>query len=380
MLFEQVLGQEDIKHRLIRMVKENRVSHSLLFSGPEGNGKLAMALAFAQYINCLNPKEQDACGNCSSCVKYLKLVHPDLHFVFPVIKSNNDKNPVSSSYLTEWRALTNESPYFTLSTWLSKIRKEGENKQGAIFASESAEIIKKLSLKTFEGKYKVMIIWMPEKMNEATSNKLLKILEEPLGNTVFIMVSNEPDQMISTILSRTQQLKIPRLSDQEIEQYLVTKKQIPNNQATGVSKVANGSLIAALDQLNMAEDNQIFLELFIRLMRLSYARKVGELMKWVEELSKMPRELQRNFLNYSIGLIRENYIMNFKQEGIVYMTPEQLAFSQKFSPFINDVNAMEIAEDFSLADSHIGQNGNSKIILFDLGLKLIISIKAGVEV
>ncbi|WP_068474096.1 DNA polymerase III subunit [Saccharicrinis aurantiacus] len=380
MLFEQVVGQHNIKQSLVRMVKENRVSHSLLFSGAEGNGKLAIALAFAQYINCLNPKENDSCGTCSSCIKYTKYVHPDLHFVFPVIKSNSDKNPVSSGYLTQWRELLNETPYFALGTWLNKIRKEGENKQGAIFASESTEIIKKLSLKTFEGKYKVMIIWMPEKMNEATSNKLLKILEEPLGNTVFIMVSNQPDQMISTILSRTQQLKIPRLSDEEVERFLTSNKGLPSAEAKGITKVANGSIIDAMEQIKMSEDNQLFLDLFIRVMRLSYARKVGELMKWVEEVSRLPRELQRNFLNYAIALIRENYIMNFKRQEIVYLTPEQMAFSQKFSPFINDVNAMIIAEDFSLADSHIGQNGNSKIVLFDLGLKLIISIKAGVEV
>ncbi len=380
MLFEQVVGQSDIKSRLIRMVEENRVSHALLFSGPEGNAKLALALAFAQYINCLNPGESDSCGTCSSCKKYAKLVHPDLHFVFPVIKNNNDKNPVSDTYLTEWRELVNSNPYFNLSTWLNKIRKEGENKQGAIFTSESSEIIRKLNLKTFEGKYKVMIIWMPEKMNEATANKLLKILEEPLGNTVFIMVSNQPDQMISTILSRTQQLKIPRLADDAIENYLKGNFEVDENQVEGAVKVANGNIISALEQMQMSEENKTYLNLFIQLMRLSYARKVGELLKWVEEISRLPRELQRNFLNYAINLIRENYIMNFKQPELVYLTPEQLEFSKKFSPFINDINAAMIAEDFSLADSHIGQNGNSKIIFFDLGLKLIISIKTGTEV
>ncbi len=379
MLFKQVVGQNDIKSRLVRMVKENRVSHALLFSGPEGNGKLALALAFAQYINCLNPTDDDACGTCSSCKKYAKLVHPDLHFVFPVIKNNSDKNPVSDSYLTEWRALVNENPYFNLTTWLNKIRKEGENKQGAIFTSESSEIIRKLNLKTFEGKYKVMIIWMPEKMNEATANKLLKILEEPLGSTVFIMVSNQPDQMISTILSRTQQLKIPRLLDEDIEVYLKENFEIDENQAKGAVKVANGDIVSALEQMQMSDENKAFLNFFIQLMRLSYARKVGELLKWVEEISRLPRELQRNFLNYAINLIRENYIMNFKQSELVYLTPEQYDFSKKFSPFINDINAAMIAEDFALADSHIGQNGNSKIIFFDLGLKLIISIKTGTE-
>lgn len=377
MLFKQVVGQEDIKHRLIRMVNENRVSHSLLFTGPEGNGKLAVAIAFAQYLNCLNPSENDSCGECSSCKKYAKLVHPDLHFVFPVIKNNSEKNPVSNTYLTEWRALVNETPYFSLTTWLNQIRKEGDNKQGAIFTSESSEIIKKLSLKTFEGNYKVMIIWMPEKMNEATANKLLKILEEPSQNTVFILVSNKPDEMISTILSRTQQLKIPSLTYDEIANHLSHKFHMPIADVQGAAKVANGNLIYGEEQIQMSEENKFFFEQFIQMMRDSYARKVGDLLKWVEEMSRQPREIQRNFLNYAINMIRENYVMNFKHPDIVYLTPEQLEWSKKFSPFINDNNAMMIAEDFSLADSHIGQNGNSKVVLFDLGLKLIISIKEG---
>ncbi len=377
MLFKQVVGQEDIKSRLVRMVQDNRVSHSLLFTGPEGNGKLAMAIAFAQYLNCLNPTESDSCGVCSSCKKYAKLVHPDLHFVFPVIKSSSASSPVSDNFISEWRALANKTPYFNLTTWLSQIRKEGDNKQGAIFTSESSAIIRKLSLKTFEGKHKVMIIWMPEKMNEATANKLLKILEEPSQSTVFILVSNKPDEMISTILSRTQQLKIPALSQEQIEKHLINKFEISLEEAHGAAKVANGNLIYGEEQVQMSEENEFFFDRFIQMMRHSYGRKVGDLLKWVEEMSRHPREMQRNFLNYAINMIRENYIMNFKQTDIVYLTPKQMEWSKKFSPFINDKNAMTIAEDFSLADSHIGQNGNSKVVLFDLGLKLIISIKEG---
>ncbi|GAF02813.1 DNA polymerase III subunit [Saccharicrinis fermentans] len=377
MLFKQVVGQEDIKSRLVRMVKENHVSHALLFTGPEGNGKLALAIAFAQYLNCLNPGEKDSCGECSSCKKYAKLVHPDLHFVFPVIKSNAASNPVSDTFISEWRKLVTQTPYFSLTTWLRQIRKEGDNKQGAIFTSESSEIIRKLSLKTFEGKRKVMIVWMPEKMNESTANKLLKVLEEPSKNTIFILVSNKPDEMISTILSRTQQLKIPAFTPEEIKNHLIERYQIAPEEAEGAAKVANGNLIFGEEQVKRSEENEFFFDRFIQMMRHSYARKVGDLLKWVEEMSRHPREMQRNFLNYSINMIRENYIMNFKQSDIVYLTPQQMEWSQKFSPFINDKNAMTIAEDFALADSHIGQNGNSKIVLFDLGLRLIISIKEG---
>ncbi len=379
MLFKQVIGQQDIKERLVRMVNENRVSHSLLFTGPEGNGKLAMAIAFAQYLNCLNPTNGDSCGECSSCKKYNKLVHPDLHFVFPVIKTSSEKNPVSDTYIAEWRQLLNDKPYFSLTTWLNQIRKEGENKQGAIFTAESSEIIRKLSLKTFEGKFKVMIIWMPEKMNEATANKLLKILEEPFPNTVFILVSNQPDEMISTILSRTQQLKIPSFTDADIKDFVIKQYNVSEPDAIGAAKVANGNVIEAMEQVHRSEDNQFFFDSFIHMMRYSYARKVKDMLNWVEDMSRQPREKQRNFLNYAIKMIRENYIMNFKQPGIVYLTPEQYEWSKKFSPFINDKNALMISEDFALADSHIGQNGNSKVILFDLALKLIISIKTGVE-
>ncbi|SMO86969.1 DNA polymerase-3 subunit delta' [Saccharicrinis carchari] len=377
MLFKQVVGQEDTKRRLLRMVQENRVSHSLLFTGPEGNGKLALAIAFAQYLNCLNPTETDSCGACSSCKKYAKLVHPDLHFVFPVIKSNSASNPVSDTFIAPWRQLVNQSPYFDLPTWLNCIRKEGDNKQGAIFTAESSEIIRKLSLKTFEGRHKVMIVWLPEKMNDTTSNKLLKILEEPSHGTVFILVSNKPDDMIGTILSRTQQLKIPAFEQVDIENYLIDKFDISQKEAVGAAKVANGNLIYGRQQVEMSEENEFFFDRFITMMRHSYSRKVSDLLKWVEEMSRQPRERQRNFLNYAINMIRENYIMNFKQDDIVYLTPHQLEWSKKFSPFINDKNAMTIAEDFALADSHIGQNGNSKIVLFDLGLKLIISIKEG---
>ncbi len=216
-------------------------------------------------------------------------------------------------------------------------------------------------------------------MNEATANKLLKILEEPSKQTVFILVSNHPDQMISTILSRTQQLKIPAFEDNEVHSYLINEYGIGEAEAKDAAKVANGNILKAVEQIQQSDDNKLFFENFVYMMRNAYARRVGEMLQWVEEMSRLPREKIRNFLNYSINMIRENYIMNFNQEDIVYLTKEQYDWSRKFSPFINDKNAVMIAEDFSLADSHVGQNGNSKIILFDLALKLIISIKTGVE-
>ena len=223
MNFSQIPGQKEIIARLIRSVKEERVSHAQLFSGPEGCGTLALALAYARYISCENRTENDSCGTCKSCVKYEKMIHPDLHFVFPVIKDKKATEPVSDSYIEEWREFVKKSPYFTINNWLDSI--EVGNAQGMIFASEASEIIKKLSLKTFESDFKIMIIWLPEKMHQATANKLLKMIEEPPEKTLFLLVSDEPDKVIPTILSRCQLIKIPHSQNNDIKDYLIREIQ-----------------------------------------------------------------------------------------------------------------------------------------------------------
>jgi len=373
MLFHQISGQEIIKQQLIRTVNENRLSHALLFGGPEGCGKLPMALALAQYLNCTNKQENDSCGECPSCKKSNKLVYADLHFVFPIIKLNIKARAVSDTFISEWRQMIGRSPYFNLNQWFEFIG--GQKGQGMIYTDESSEIIRKLNLKSYEGEYKIMIIWHPEKMHSFCANKLLKMIEEPPPKTIFILVSDNSGEILGTILSRTQQIKLNRYSDQEIETELVKKAGFDDVTAKGVARLAGGNKIRAYELANEAEDLTLFLERFMILMRLAYGRKLFEMLTWVDEIVNLPKEKMKNFLLYVMRMVRENYIMNLNQPQLVYLTVEEEQFSSKFAPFINDSNAMEMLEEISLAHSHLEQNGNPRIIFTDLVLKMIIFMK-----
>ena len=374
MFFRDIKGHTQVKQSLVNMLAENRVSHAYMFAGAEGSGKLPLAIAFAQYINCTSPVNGDSCGECSSCRKYSKLVHPDLHFVFPVVKiGRSQTSVVSDTFIKEWRSFNLERKFFNLNQWLSHL--DAEKAQGMIYTAESHEIIKKLSLKTFEGKYKVMIIWLPEKMHIVASNKLLKILEEPPEGTVFILVSDKPDEVISTIVSRTQQIKIPAFTDEDIAQVLTEESSISSEEAKGFARLAKGNVVAALEIVEGSEDLDFFFENFVFMMRNAYTRNLQGLIAWGDDMSRLSREKQKNFFEYCLRLVRENYIYNLKEDEINYMTPREMEFSTKFAPFINDKNVYEMAEEFSLAHSHIAQNGNSRIIFMDLILKIIILIK-----
>jgi len=267
MLFSEIIGQQEIKARFIRTVVEQRIPHAQLLCGQEGVGKLALAIAYAQYICCENRTPTDSCGVCPSCVKYKKLVHPDLHFVFPVIKPASKSSVICDDFITEFREMILQSPYFGINDWYAKISDDA--KQGMIYANESEEIIRKLSLKTYESEYKVMIIWLPEKMNVTCSNKLLKILEEPPEKTVFLMVTNAPDQIITTILSRTQHIIIPRLSEDEIVHALLNNDNLKLEQedAVNAAHIANGSYLSALSVMNEGDENKQNFERFVLIMR-----------------------------------------------------------------------------------------------------------------
>jgi DNA polymerase-3 subunit delta' len=355
------------------MPAENRVSHAYLFSGHEGSGKLPLAIAFAQYLNCESPVDGDSCGVCNSCKKYSKLIHPDLHFVFPVVKTGKGaSNPVSDSFIKEWREIVLQKKFFNLIQWYNFIG--AEKKQGLIYAQESQEILKKLSLKTFEGRYKVMIIWLPEKMNITAANKLLKLLEEPPAGTVFILVSDKPEDMLSTITSRTQQVRIPPFTDEDIAAELM-EQGLGEQDALNFARISKGNIVNAVELFEGSEDLDFFFDNFVFLMRNAYSRKLQELISWSEEMSRLSRDKQKNFFDYCLRMVRENYISNIKEPELVYMTRRENDFSVKFAPFINDNNVHQMAEEFSLAHSHITQNGNSRIIFMDLILKIIILIK-----
>jgi DNA polymerase-3 subunit delta' len=370
MNFTRIPGQREIKTKLLRSVKEERVSHAQLFAGPEGCGSMALALAYAQYISCENRTDFDSCGVCKSCVKYEKLIHPDLHFVFPVIKGKKVTDPVSDNYIEEWREFVKKSPYFSINNWMDSI--EVGNAQGMIFASEASEIIKKLSLKTFESDFKIMIIWLPEKMHQATSNKLLKMIEEPPEKTLFLLVSEEPDKVIPTILSRCQLVKITSFKSRDIEVFLKERFGITADKAQDIARVSNGNITRAIELCENEESSLANLERFKSLMRFAWKRDVISLISWSEEMAVTGREAQKNFITFSLRLLRENIMMSLDQmkNNLVYLTGTEADFSGKFHPSINQNNIYPLNEELNLAYSHIESNGNAKIIFLDLALKV----------
>lgn len=371
MNFEKIPGQKEIKSKLLRSVKEERVSHAQLFAGPEGCGSMALALAYARYVSCENRSDFDSCGACKSCVKYEKLIHPDLHFVFPVIKGKKATDPVSDNYIEEWREFVKKSPYFSLNNWMDSI--EVGNAQAMIFASEAAEIIKKLSLKTFESDFKIMIIWLPEKMHQATSNKLLKMIEEPPEKTLFLLVSEEPDKVIPTILSRCQLVKIPSFTANDIEMYLHDRFGLTGEKAADISRVSNGNINRAIELCENEESSIMNLERFKSLMRFAWKRDVISLVSWSEEIASTGREAQKNFISFSLRLLRENLMLSLgqKKNSLVYLTGQEADFSDKFHPSVNQNNIYQLNEELNLVYSHIESNGNAKIIFLDLALKVI---------
>ena len=368
--FKDVIGQEALKEKLRREVDEGHIPHAQLFCGPSGVGKLALALAYARYLCCTNRSDGEACGHCQSCKQWDQLMHPDVHFMFPIVSSEKKKKTICADYLTEWRELLTNSPYFSYSQWLEAI--DAENSQALIYGKESDEITKTLSLKPVQGDFKITIIWLPEKMNETCANKMLKLLEEPPEHTIFLLCSEEPERMLSTILSRAQRINLPRLTEIEIAKALQNKYGIEPRDSENLAHLANGSFVKALDQIHLNEDNDRYLELFISLMRLAYARRIREMKTWSEEVASLGREKQKELLTYCQRMIRESFMANFHQKQMSYMNLEEQNFTSRFAPFVNEGNAMGIMQELSEAQIHIEQNVNAKMVFFDLALKMIV--------
>lgn len=370
MFFRDIIGQEDIKKQLIKNVQENKIAHAQLFCGGEGVGKLPLAIAYARYISCQHPSDEDACGTCPNCIKFNNLAHPDLHFIFPVVKKKSNKDTVSDDYIAEWRELIARSPYFNLPIWLEEMG--AENQQAQIYVKESSEIIRKLSLKSSQGGYKIIIIWLPEKMNLECSNKLLKLLEEPSEQTVFLLVSEEPDMLLTTIQSRTQRINVKGIDEKALQEILVNQHGIQEQDAIHIAHRSEGNYLKAIESICLNEENKIFFELFVSLMRLSYQRKIKEMRSWSEKVASMGRERQKHFFGYCQRMIRENFIYNFHNRSITYLDNEEEAFSTRFAPFINERNVMEIMNELSEAQRHIEQNVNARMVFFDFSLKMIV--------
>lgn len=370
MYFRDVIGQDEAKQRLIREVAEGRIPHARLVCGPEGSGKLPLALAYARYLCCTDRQGGEACGKCPSCVKMNKLVHPDVHFVFPVKNSNC----VSDDYLSEWRSLCLATPYFSFPQWMEAMGVE--NQQPLIGVKESDEISRKLNLKSSAGGYKVMIIWLPEKMNVQSANKLLKLLEEPPRQTVFLLVSEQPDQLLVTIQSRTQRLELRKLPEEVVRQALEERFGLQPADAAPIARMSAGNFLKAQETIRLNEEGRMWFDLFVSLMRLSYQRKLREMKLWSEQVAAMGRERQKHFLEYCQRSLRENFICNFHRAELNYMSPDEQTFAQRFSPFVNERNVIGIMEELSLAQLHVEQNVNPKMIFFDFALKMIMLLKS----
>lgn len=373
MQFKDIYGQEAVKERLLKSVHEGRVPHAQLICGPQGAQKLSIALAFAQYINCKNRTDKDSCGECPSCKKMAGLIHPDVHFAYPIVKKG-EKEAWCSDYAAEWRDMVKNNTSFTLNQWLDLIG--ADNKQGVIYANESEAINSKLVQKAYEGGYKTMIIWLPEKMHPTCANKLLKTIEEPLGKTLFLLVSNNAEEVLGTILSRTQRIPIPPVSEEAIQQYLRAKHpELDEQMVRDAAHLGNGNLIEAEGSVTGSSDNNVYFELFKNVMRSSYARNAKGMKEWSEDMNSLGRKGQIAFLEYAQRMIRESFISNLKLPELNYMTAKEEEFVKKFGPFVNERNIAGLTKELQLAQRDLEQNTQAKIVFFDLALKMIMLIK-----
>lgn len=381
MQFRDIIGQEDIKQQLRQAVRDGRIPHAQLFTGISGVGKLPLALAYAQYIACPNRTDEDSCGTCPTCLQYQKLQHPDLHFAFPIVKG--DAGDVCDDFMDKFRSMILSQPYFDIDDWYRYLGVE--TKQGMIYEKESGEILRKLSLKSFGDGYKVMIIWLPEKMHVACANKLLKLLEEPPMKTVFLLISEQPELLLTTIVSRTQEVRVPRLTEAEITEVLLRDhSDVSPSLAADIAHMSSGSYLTALKVVDENEGNSQNFNDFVALMRNAWL--VGQkkdysallqLRKWSLDMadSNLGREKQKAFLQYAQRQLRENYIYNFHCADMNYQTEAERNFSSKFAPFIHENNVERMMDELSKAEQQIAQNGNAKIIFFDLCLQMIVLVK-----
>ena len=369
MRFADVIGHASIKNRLVRTVRENRISHAQMFLGPSGAGKLALAIAYAQYINCRSKKDNDSCGVCPSCVKYGKLAHPDLHFLYPTAKTDKVDKPVSLDFVREWRELLADSrQYITLADWYAKINIE--RKQAIINARDCNNLIQTLSYKNYEADYKVMIIWMVEKLFHAAAPKILKILEEPPDRTLFILVAEDTESILPTILSRTQIIKVPPIDQDSLLQHFLGQGVSPQL-ANDALRVYPGDLVMAQRMIrdNGADDRNF--ELFRQWMRLCYQGKMEELIRFVGDIVKNTREFHKSFLTYSLRMSRETFLVSRGSPTLTRMNSKEAELVDNFNPFINNRNIQLINEAFNDAIYHIERNVNSSVMFLDLSLKFV---------
>lgn len=373
MYFKDIIGQDEVVALLRAAVVEGRIPHAQLICGGEGVGKLVLAIAYARYLCCTHRNSEDACGECPSCKKFDKLVHPDLHFTFPVYKKDPNRGPLSDDFIDKWRQAVAENPYMKLNQWMDHIGTE--NQQGLIYTSQGDEVIRKLTLKSSEGGYKVMIVWMAEKMNAECSNKLLKMIEEPPAQTIFLLVAESPDLLLPTIQSRVQRLTLRPIEEDVMARALCERFGLVDADARQVAHASAGNWLQAMETIHLGSRAKEYIELFMTLMRKSYARDLKGMRQWADSVAGMGREPQKNFLIYCQRMIRESFICNFHRPEINYMNMEEANFTSRFAPFVNEKNIFGIMDELSEAQRHIEQNVSGKMVFFDLALKMIMLLK-----
>ncbi len=370
MFFKDIPGHRQIKKRLTGTVAEGRVSHAQLFLGPEGNAKFALALAYARYINCRDRTTEDACGKCSSCIKFDNLAHPDLHFIYPVASTKEYKDPKSVDFIAEWRQYIRDSHYYpTLNQWYATIGIE--KKQGTINAKDCSEINKKLSYKSYESEYKIMIIWMAERLYYAAAPKILKILEEPPDKTLFILISENKDQIVNTILSRTQIVSIPKIENDDLSRLLRVHTTYGENEISNALNIAEGSYNSALAYLGLSESEKQNFDVFRKWMRNCYKNDLIEIDGFVAENARRTREELKSFFKYGLKVVRSSMFINFYLERNLALPEDEYAFVKNISPYINPTNIHVFSGLFEEAHNHVERNANASVLLMDLSLKIM---------
>lgn len=370
MQFENVLGHTEIKSHLIETVRNNRVSHSQLFFGPEGNGALPLAIAYAQYILCENPTENDSCGVCVSCKQVSSFNYPDLHFVYPIAKTQSvSSKPLSIEFISQWKELVQGEKYFGLFRWLENLGVE--NKQAFISVAETENMLRQLSLKSYSGKSKILILWMPERLNGAAANKILKLLEEPPKQTVFLLVSEDPDAIIKTITSRSQKIFIPKYSDSYTTQFLIENDSLEEGTASVIAKLADGNLATARKLAERAETYRDYAMLFSSWVRNCYAAKLKPMLEWAEECGRFEREKLKDFISFCGNTFRDSLHIYFGSEEDHNVVFKDINFElSNFSRFIHLKNTPKILDELDKASYDIGRNANAKIVLADLSMNV----------
>ncbi|MDE6101288.1 MAG: AAA family ATPase [Paramuribaculum sp.] len=375
MKFSDIPGHETIKERMRHMAVEDHLPHAILLEGPCGIGKLALARAFAQYIQCENRNpEGDSCGTCRSCRLHQSMNHVDTHYSYPVVKLDNmNSAPSSEDFYSEWCQFAGQAIYSDIAAWTATFSKR--NAKPVIYVAESEQLIRKLAFTSHVSRYKIVIMWLPERLHETAANKLLKMIEEPFDDTIFILVSNSPAEILPTIYSRVQRLSMKRLPDAVVADNLMARGGLPQADAMAIAHNASGNMIAAFNLLGNNKETKTFFDTFVSLMRLAYMRDIRKLREWAEDLAALGREVEMDFYDYATRMIRENFMLNFNRPALTYLSTTEQAFASKFARFITVGNVEKLIEVFTNARRDIGGNGNGKIVNLDVAIKTILLLK-----